>query len=509
MMRSDRLMWCLRAFLATWGSVLLLAGPAAAQDVKMQPTRAMEWKPPTFPNATLHARIPFLVPARQWERLDIWVPKTPTDARLPCLVAVYGGGYGDKVGGFVKDFRPLLDRGYVVAAPDYALKTNAPVPLCSWDVANAIRFLRAHAARYRIDPERIGVWGWSAGGWIAQDLCYTGPERLVRVAIRDRKTNKKTFVHLPMRQPRPQYADRSVRVQAVVSDWGAGKLWDRRTKAPRPWLSSDDPSLFTCYQGALTDQTVNPVTLLKTLGVPAAGVYGFTKNTHVPALTTPCVGEDGRKTTWGRSIHDFLDARLKTIDTATSPEMIPHGGFIDRPTAVRLLTVHPGGAIHHTLDGSEPDKASPRYAGPVEVKPGQTLKAVVIRPGLKTSRATTGTFAPGPPKPTITTTDRVFKAKVGTPLTVAFQAANAGAAAWYAGGMMGDTFRSFAGQRYNPPRHIAWMRIDARTGVLSGTPRAAGLYPVIVACVTLIEGKPRTAPTWAADAVLIVVRVEK
>lgn len=135
-----------------------------AEDQPLLPEQALAWQPKEYSEATLHGRIPFLQLAREWERMDVWVPNEPTDEKLPCVVAVYGGGYGDKGGGFIKDARPLLKRGFVVAAPDYALNTNAAVPLCSWDVANAIRFLRANAKQYRIDPERIGIWGWSAGG---------------------------------------------------------------------------------------------------------------------------------------------------------------------------------------------------------------------------------------------------------------------------------------------------------------------------------------------------------
>ena len=151
-------------------SILLLAILLAArcslsappEDQPLRPEQALAWQPKEYPEATLHPRIKFLQPAREWERMDVWVPNEPKDEKLPCVVAVYGGGYGDKGGGFIKDARPLLKRGFVVAAPDYALKTNAAVPLCSWDVANAIRFLRANAKQYRIDPERIGIWGWSA-----------------------------------------------------------------------------------------------------------------------------------------------------------------------------------------------------------------------------------------------------------------------------------------------------------------------------------------------------------
>ena len=336
------------------------------------PKQALKWKPPEYPEAALHARISYLQPERQWERMDVWVPKLPAKGTLPCVVAVYGGGYGEKVGGFINDARPLLKRGFVVAAPDYALQTDAPVPLCAWDVANAIRYLRAHAKKYRIDPERIGIWGWSAGGWIAQDLCYAGPQRIVHTPTKI--DNRKVSRWFPILQPRPQYPRQSVRVQAVVSDWGAGKLWDRRTEAPRPWLSPDDPPLFTCYNGAYSETLINPVMLLRTLGIPSRAVYEIQGNTHVPNLKTEATHEDGRRTTWGESIYDFFEKQLKTCDTATAPEMLPHGGSIAEPATVRLLSVHPTGSIHYTLDGSVPDESSPRYAKSLTVEPGRTLR---------------------------------------------------------------------------------------------------------------------------------------
>lgn len=483
-----------------------LAVPVRAEDELLRPEKALAWTPPEIDGAELYPRIEFLKPRREWERMDIWIPTEPKEEKLPCVVVVYGGGYGEK-NMPLGDFRPLLGHGFVVAAPDYALKTNAPVPLCSWDVAAAIRFLRAHAAEYRIDPERIGLWGWSAGGWIAQDLCYAGPQRLIRV--RQKKLdNQQIEGVLPMLEPRPANADQSVRVQAVVSDWGAGKLWDRRTLEPAPWLTADDPPLLTCYNGPFTPKTINPVVLLQRLGVAARGVYGFTGNTHVPNLKTPCVDEDGRETTWGESIYEFLEQRLASVEQATAPEMLPHGGPIDGPTEVRLLTVHPTGAIHYTLDGTEPSAKSARYTAPVSVGPGDTLKAIVIRPGARPSATTTGVFAQGPPQPRITTDAREFSAKVGRPFSVTFEAEHADNATWFAGGMLGDSFRSFGGRRFNPPRHIAWMRIDPATGVLSGTPRVPGVYPLIVSCTNTAESESTRDVIQTSDAVMAVVRVE-
>ena len=212
--------------------VSLMAWPSTANDEGLVPEGALKWQPKEYPKATLFPRIPYLEPEREWERMDIWVPKTDKKEKMPCVVAVYGGGYGDKVGGFINDVRPMLERGFVIAAPDYALKTDAPVPLCSWDIADAIRWIRVNAEKYQIDPERIAIWGWSAGGWIAQDLCYTGPERYIHRELR--KGREKTSRWFPLLNPRPRYPDVSVRVQAVVSDWGAGKLWQKRDQTAQP-----------------------------------------------------------------------------------------------------------------------------------------------------------------------------------------------------------------------------------------------------------------------------------
>ena len=485
-------------------TVVIACSIALRADEPVFPENALKWQPKEYPEATLHPRIEFLKPERQWERLDVWVPKSPADGKLPCVVAVFGGGYGDKVGGFINDARPLLERGFVVAAPDYALQTDAPVPLCAWDVASAIRYLRRHADEYRIDPERIGVWGWSAGGWIAQDLCYAGPERMIYAPAKI--GNQQIPRWFPMIEPHPQFSEESVRVQAVVSDWGAEKLWDKRTKDAQSWLTVDDPPLFTCYNGEFREDVVNPVMLSRKLGIPSRGVYGIVGNTHVPNLKTVAVNEDGSKTTWGEAIYDFLEDRLKIIDTATAPEMIPHGGAIAGPTQVRLLTVHPEGAIHYTLDGSQPDLSSPRYDKPLSVQPGQTLSAIAVREGLKPSPVTTGSFVTGPPQPAIRTAQRSYEAQVGKPFRVEFQADNAEGTFWCVGGKTGEQFREFGGQRFNPPRHIAWMQMDAKTGVLSGVPRSTGVFPVIVSCVAnLASGKDSPS----VDAMLIVVHVKE
>jgi acetyl esterase/lipase len=67
----------------------------------------------------------------------------------------------------------LAERGYVAATVSYRLAPDHQFPAAVHDVKAAVRWLRAHAAEYRIDPTRIGALGTSAGGSLAQLLGVT------------------------------------------------------------------------------------------------------------------------------------------------------------------------------------------------------------------------------------------------------------------------------------------------------------------------------------------------
>ena len=100
------------------------------------------------------------------------MPRKPRP--LPVAVHVHGGGWtgGSKSSGprFAELMPLLLARGYLVASLDYRLAPAHKYPAQIQDVKCAIRHLRARAWRYGLDPDRIGVWGGSAGGQLASLL---------------------------------------------------------------------------------------------------------------------------------------------------------------------------------------------------------------------------------------------------------------------------------------------------------------------------------------------------
>src|SRR5215218_4854139 len=141
-------------------------------------------------------------------KLDLYQPAGDTIAKRPALVWIHGGGFtmGDKSGGAGKaTFFAKL--GYVAVSINYRLLSPTgcggnpdPTPTCQnaalgaqHDAQAAVRWLRAHAATYKIDTSRIAVAGASAGAvtsllvdWRPEDPGDSGnpgPSSKVRAAV--------------------------------------------------------------------------------------------------------------------------------------------------------------------------------------------------------------------------------------------------------------------------------------------------------------------------------------
>ncbi len=103
-------------------------------------------------------------------RLDICKPKKLT-SKVPAIVLTHGGGFRK---GSKKDLRSecvaLAQMGYVGVAVDYRLTDVAPYPAQIDDVQYAVRWIRAHADQYFVDPTKLGSLGGSAGGYLATML---------------------------------------------------------------------------------------------------------------------------------------------------------------------------------------------------------------------------------------------------------------------------------------------------------------------------------------------------
>ncbi len=114
------------------------------------------------------------VPSGGSQVLDLYLPAKESSARPPALIVyIHGGGWagGDK-GDLTKDMTE--HPGFAFASINYRLSREAIFPAQLYDCKAAIRWLRAHAKKYHYDPDRIGVWGVSAGGALVSLLGTTG-----------------------------------------------------------------------------------------------------------------------------------------------------------------------------------------------------------------------------------------------------------------------------------------------------------------------------------------------
>ena len=177
-----------RASAATFGAaamVALLAGCFATGVGAPPGTAPLRYRDVVFSSSTVTKDLVYGSAADLADqpvslKLDLYEPTGDSVARRPAIVWVHGGGF---VGGDKGDEGPLVDpfvkRGYVVVSINYRLLSTGcggvPVsPTCQYaalaainDGQAAVRWLRANAATYRIDPNRIGIGGSSAGAIVA------------------------------------------------------------------------------------------------------------------------------------------------------------------------------------------------------------------------------------------------------------------------------------------------------------------------------------------------------
>ena len=153
--------------------------------------------------------VAFLAPGRA-EKLDVYLPPPPPAGKLsPAVVWIHGGGW---VGGTKNEARAeeicgtLTEAGYVALSIDYQLGDGA-WPTNLLDCKNAVRFLRAHAAEYHVDPTRLGVAGGSAGGHLALMVGFTAGKKEL--------------------EPEAPYPGESSAVRCVIDMYGIADLLTR------------------------------------------------------------------------------------------------------------------------------------------------------------------------------------------------------------------------------------------------------------------------------------------
>ncbi len=138
--------------------VLLLAGPAAASGQEKAKLVVPD-------DVVLQQDVEYGKGGGRPLKMHILKPKAAAAELMPVVVWVHGGGWrgGNKESG-MQLLAPFAQQGYFCASVEYRLTGEAQFPAQIEDCKCAIRFLRAKATEFKLDPNRIGVWGGSAGG---------------------------------------------------------------------------------------------------------------------------------------------------------------------------------------------------------------------------------------------------------------------------------------------------------------------------------------------------------
>jgi acetyl esterase/lipase len=194
-------------------------------------------------------------------RLDLARP--PGDGPFPAIVFVHGGGWsiGSRAH-YRSDIEEAARRGYVAVTIDYRLtrldpktrRATRPFPAQIHDCKAAVRWLRAHAPEYAVDPARIGAAGVSAGAHLSLLLGLTGPDDGL--------------------EGEGDHRDQSSRVQAVMNVAGPTALarWFEAAPLIRGYaaaLCDGTPgSAPECYRAA------SPVTYVTSDDAPVLSVQG-------------------------------------------------------------------------------------------------------------------------------------------------------------------------------------------------------------------------------------------
>jgi acetyl esterase/lipase len=107
-------------------------------------------------------------------QLNLARPKTG-DGPFPAVVCIHGGGFraGNRES-YDSLIVKLAERGFVAVTVSYRLAPKHQFPAAVNDVKAAVRWVRANASKYHVNPDKIGVTGGSAGGHLAQFLGLTG-----------------------------------------------------------------------------------------------------------------------------------------------------------------------------------------------------------------------------------------------------------------------------------------------------------------------------------------------
>lgn len=239
---------------------------------------------------------------------DLYEPRSDSGrANRPAVLAIHGGAWkgGDK--GWGENIADeLCPFGYVVFSINYRLsgQPNGTWPAQIHDVQNALKFIRANARQFRIDPARVASLGMSAGGHLATMVALrddpTSPDGRVSTAV---NLDGEHDMTMPPKQVMADFENILTAVMGHAAPWSDAELRDISTVT----FARPDVSLLTVH-GAGDDNVYVAQGERITAALKARGAE--TELVRIAGKQGNCHSECWRVPTARKAIHRFLDRRL-------------------------------------------------------------------------------------------------------------------------------------------------------------------------------------------------------
>lgn len=247
--------------------------------------QAQAWKklPPTKIASEIEEQVEThddIIFARNGERemlLNLYRPKD-RQGKLPAIICIHGGGWakGNRQH-HAHVAKALAARGYVTVSIDYRLSGEAIFPAHIEDCKAAVRWMRANAATWGVDPDWIGATGSSAGGHLAVLLATSGGVEVLEGEGGHAKFSSVIQAAAPMGGQSDFLSERNRLKSAEARIWQdfLGGTQDEvrdtyRLASPRAHLNAGDPPVFF-MSGELDDLSTHGVEFREdclTLGIP-------------------------------------------------------------------------------------------------------------------------------------------------------------------------------------------------------------------------------------------------
>lgn len=209
--------------------------------------------------AVLHRDLAYVADGHERHKLDLYLPKNGQN--LPLIINIHGGAFkmGSKEMGVPVEY---LAKDYAVASINYRLSQHAVFPAQIEDCKAAVRWLRAHAGEYGLDPNRFAAWGSSAGGHLAAMLGTTGdtkefdagahldqPSRVQAVVDYFGPTD---FLQMDAhRLPNGQLHDPADSPESLLVGGAIRENKDKTARAnPITYVTKEDPPFLICHGDA-------------------------------------------------------------------------------------------------------------------------------------------------------------------------------------------------------------------------------------------------------------------